>query len=371
MKHAPVSVVIPTYNCGRFLPQALDSVLAQTMAPQEIIVVDDGSKDDTQSRLAPYQPRIRYLYHENQGPSPTRNRGIQEAGNEIIAFLDADDVWHPRKLELQMAAIGQHSDLGMLGTQAFDWPANAFPGIDDTHPLPLVPVSWSQLVVKNRFITSSVLVRRQLLEKTGGFDAELRGPEDFDLWLRIAERSPVANLPLLLTGYRIVPGSLSNQADSFLACGLQILDNLDKRGVWQGRWLLRHQAYSFLYYQIAYVFGAKGRQGKALVTLLKSFAWYPFPYSRSEVRQALARPKSLAVYLLKMLALKKGENNPKTRYGPEPKRAQTPGGPCNEFNEQRKPNEEAVSNSTCPYPKHLSQYPNLPGALSRKQHEQA
>jgi len=307
MSTVPVSVVIPTYNCGHFLTQAVDSVFAQTVAPGEIIVVDDGSTDDTRERLMTYRKRVRYLYHSNQGPSRTRNRGIQEAKNEVIAFLDSDDVWHPRKLELQMAAWNQHPRLGMLGTLSFDWPTSALPRIGDGSPAAVVAVSWSKLVVKNYFITSSVLVRRGLWELTGGFDEELRGPEDRDLWLRIAEQSPVGNLLLALTGYRRLAGSLSWQADSVHASGLRILQKLGSRGAWQGQWLLRRKAYSYLNYENAMVFGAAGRQWKALVTLLESLAWYPLPYDRSEVRKILARPKSLGVYMLRLLGLKAEE----------------------------------------------------------------
>src|SRR4051812_7491732 len=101
MKRVPVSVIIPTYNSGALLVQALDSVLAQTCVPEQIIVVDDGSQDDTAERMARYAGRVHYVSQRNQGVSAARNRGMQEAGEEWVAFLDADDVWHPRKIELQ------------------------------------------------------------------------------------------------------------------------------------------------------------------------------------------------------------------------------------------------------------------------------
>ena len=97
-----VSVVIPSFNCGSFVSQAIDSVLAQTCAPAEVIVVDDGSTDDTAERLEPYMDRIRYVFQENRGVSAARNRAVAESRGHCVAFLDADDVWHPRKLELQL-----------------------------------------------------------------------------------------------------------------------------------------------------------------------------------------------------------------------------------------------------------------------------
>src|SRR5712664_3388839 len=105
MNTVPVSVIIPTYNCARFVVEAIESVLAQTVVPTEIVVVDDGSVDDTQERLRSYHGRIRYFRQGNGGVSAARYRGMREAQQEFIAFLDADDVWHPRKLELQLDGL--------------------------------------------------------------------------------------------------------------------------------------------------------------------------------------------------------------------------------------------------------------------------
>src|SRR5262245_24730960 len=96
-----VSVVIPTFNRAHLITGAIESVLAQTLPPLEIIVVDDGSTDDTPERLAPYLDRIVFLGQENRGVSAARNAGIQAARGNLIAFLDSDDVWHPRKIEIQ------------------------------------------------------------------------------------------------------------------------------------------------------------------------------------------------------------------------------------------------------------------------------
>src|SRR5258708_5856521 len=103
-----VSVIIPSYNCGRYVTEAVDSALAQTHPPAEVIVVDDGSTDDTEERLRPYSGRIRYLRKENGGVATARNRGIHEAVGELIAFLDSDDSWHPRKLEIQIEYLRQN-----------------------------------------------------------------------------------------------------------------------------------------------------------------------------------------------------------------------------------------------------------------------
>ena len=303
MKRAPVGVVIPTFNSGHLVTEAIDSVLRQSVVPAEIIVVDDGSKDDTRERVARYGQQIRYLYHQNQGVSATRNRGVQEAGCEYIAFLDADDVWHPKKLELQLAALSREPGLGLLGTRTLNWPAARFAELADLAGERLEVVPWERLVVKNCFVTSSILTPRRILRQVGLFDTGLQGPEDYDLWLRVAEVSRVANLDLPLTGYREVPSSLSKQAAQMEAGVLKILAKLDERGAWRGRRLLRRKAYSHASHSCAYMYGAAGYHARALLRSIGSLLSYPFPYRKDEVRVPLERPKRLVWSLLHLLHL--------------------------------------------------------------------
>src|SRR5215831_9468158 len=109
-----VSVVIPTYNNARFLPEALDSLLGQTYRDFELIVVDDGSTDDTLEVLKPYRHLIRYVRKENGGPASARNLGIRHASGELIAFQDADDIWLPDKLQLQVDYLREHPEVGLV-----------------------------------------------------------------------------------------------------------------------------------------------------------------------------------------------------------------------------------------------------------------
>lgn len=292
-----VSVLIPTFNGGQWITQAIESVLAQTVPPTEIIVVDDGSTDDTRQRLAPYMDRICYLVQANQGVAVARNHAIAHSTGEFIAFLDADDVWHPRKLELQLKAMAADPALGVLGTGVYDWPTTAV-------PLPrrcrATRVSWRRLVIKNSLTTSSVLVRRKVLERVGLFDPQLRGPEDYDLWLRIAETSCVATLDALLVGYRTVPGSLGQRAATMEPGLRRILCKLDERGAWRGRWLLKRKARGYCGYSCAYLHAAAGDQRAALSRILGSLAIYPLPYRRSEVRFRFGRLRMLSMILRRL-----------------------------------------------------------------------
>jgi glycosyltransferase involved in cell wall biosynthesis len=303
-RQAPVSVIIPTYNCGRFIAQALDSVLAQSVRPSEIIVVDDGSTDDTAARLAPYRTHIRYERQENRGVSAARNNGLGRASGEFVAFLDADDVWHPRKLELQLRALADNPVLALLGTRIFAWPASAFPEIDDQSPGRVIQVTWPELVVKNDLGTSTILVCAEVLRHAGEFDRQLQGPEDRDLWLRVAELAPVANLELPLVGYRTVPGSLSRQARTFQTGSLRLLQKLDARGVWKGRRLLRRKAYSYSHHSCSHVWDETGQRRVALLACLKSFVWYPLPYRRPVATLWLERPRRFLAIFLRLLGLK-------------------------------------------------------------------
>src|SRR6266849_6286184 len=104
------SVIIPTYDSGQLVVEAVASALAQSLAPAEVIVVDDGSTDDTRERLALFGPPVRYIHQKNQGVAAARNTGLHEATGELIAFLDADDVWHPLKLELQVSCLRSEAE---------------------------------------------------------------------------------------------------------------------------------------------------------------------------------------------------------------------------------------------------------------------
>lgn len=211
------SVVIPLYNKAAYIQHTLRSVLAQTCQDFEVVVVDDGSRDDGAAQaLALGDSRIRVVSQANAGVSAARNRGVAEARGEWVAFLDADDHWHPQYLAVQGAAITAHPTVDVFGTHLWavadkaDWPGDAWPVVDASRPLELVtdlPRRWQQGIP---FFTSSVVVRRSRLNAMQPcFPVGESLGEDLDLWFRLAEQAPVGVTPAPLVAYRVASqGSL-------------------------------------------------------------------------------------------------------------------------------------------------------------------
>jgi glycosyltransferase involved in cell wall biosynthesis len=308
-----VTVIIPAYNSARFIEDAIESALRQSIPPTQVIVVDDGSTDDTELILRSYVGRITVICQPNQGAAAARNAGLCIATGQYVAFLDADDVWHPRKLELQLDALRRRPELEILGTDTFDYPCAVPTEITAAPRFEEIPLD--RLLVRNYFASSSVVVRRETILRFNGFDTTMPIAEDFDLWQRIAQVGVVANLRSPLTGYRPVPGSLSRQPAGVEQGIRRIVRKLDERNAWRGRYWLRCKAISHLHYSVAYLHGAAGRHGLALWKMLQSLVWYPLPYRRSEAGLTLGRPRRAMVMSLRLLGLKRPEM-PLTAAGP-------------------------------------------------------
>ena len=198
-----VSVVIPAYNHARYLAAAIDSALAQTYAPVELIVVDDGSTDDTPRVLAAYGDRIRVIRQPNQGAGAARNAGLAASRGEYVAFLDSDDIWLPRKLELQMARFDADPDLGLVhcGAETIDEEGRTIGYLLDGLE------GWvaSDLLRLDREVMgpgSDIVVPRRVAEEVGGFDERLPPSEDWDFSYRIAARYRVGYVAEPLIRYR-------------------------------------------------------------------------------------------------------------------------------------------------------------------------
>jgi cellulose synthase/poly-beta-1,6-N-acetylglucosamine synthase-like glycosyltransferase len=212
-----VSVVIPAYNAARFLPEALASVLAEATPDVEVLVVDDGSTDDTQELLARYAPRVRSLRVANGGPGRARNAGLAGTRGPLVAFLDADDRWlegsrarRRARLEADPGAALVHGPVRYVDAagepMAFDPLAYKAYRRQRRAGWVLRSLFWSNVIQ-----TSTVLVRRAAVEAVGGFDERREVIEDYDLWLRLAARWPVAFVPEPVTVYRSRPESLGRR----------------------------------------------------------------------------------------------------------------------------------------------------------------
>jgi glycosyltransferase involved in cell wall biosynthesis len=216
-----VSIIIPTYNRAELVCQTIDNVFLQTYSNFELIVVDDGSTDDTQSRLHEYGDRIRVFTQANAGPAVARNRGIELARGEIIAFQDSDDIWKPVKLERQVALLehfGSSVPCCLCNVVMRIVNGKDFTSFDHSLLRPRHEAGlWLNVsdVLATRFIlfNQAVAIRRKPLEKVGGFDVRLKYLEDYDLPLRLALEGPWAFIrePLVIYG-EASPESFSQAA---------------------------------------------------------------------------------------------------------------------------------------------------------------
>jgi hypothetical protein len=246
----PVTVVIPAYNAARFIGGAIASVLAQTYADYEIIVVDDGSRDETASVVSGFGQRVRLISQANAGASAARNRGIREATGSWIAFLDSDDEWQPSHLEVLLARAAATPDAHMIYGRKITVDEHG-----DVVPWkPTFPSGWifGDLVERCLITTSAVMVRTATLRALGGFTekVEFRVAEDWDLYLRLAAGHQIAAAPDTCILYRRLPTSLSHEvaaavlgdlaalrtAEQLLAAGSVAPENHPERVELGARW---------------------------------------------------------------------------------------------------------------------------------------
>lgn len=205
MSQPLISVVIPNYNYAHYLPQTIESVLSQSYPRVEIIVVDDGSKDESTTIVEKYGERVRLVRQQNQGVAIARNRGVAEASGEFVAFLDADDLWLPTKLERQVERFQNEPDLGLVhcGVEEIDESgAHLRTRLDGLEG----QVATDLLLFKRAVILgggSALMVAREVFKTIGGFDVRLSTSADWDFFYRIAARHRVGFVREVLVRYRM------------------------------------------------------------------------------------------------------------------------------------------------------------------------
>ena len=199
-----VSVVIPTYNYGRFIKAAISSVLDQTRSPSEVIVVDDGSTDQTSAVVAAFGKAVRYMRQDNAGVSAARNLGVRESTSQLIAFLDADDILEPSTLEKQVARLDSDEEIGLVhcGMREFD---------DETGATIRLHLEGGEDRVANNLLlwegpvivaAGAIIVSRQAFDRVGGFDTRMKVGEDWDFCYRVAQRFKIGFVAEPLVNYR-------------------------------------------------------------------------------------------------------------------------------------------------------------------------
>ena len=206
-----VSVIVPTYKGTEFLREAIDSILAQTYPAVEPVIINDGSPDNTAEVLAEYGDRIVAITQQNAGTASARNRGLKEITGDYVAFLDHDDLWHPDKLEKQMALFNQFPEAGMVycGRQFFDHYTRK---ITSEHPAE-AELNVHQLLSMQAIALQAVVIKKSIIDELGGFDTGISGADDWELTIRIAAKYRVLGVPECLVDIRGHEGQQSINSD--------------------------------------------------------------------------------------------------------------------------------------------------------------
>lgn len=235
IKHK-VSVVIPVYNGEAFIARAINSVLSQSLAAWEIIVINDGSKDGTAEQLLRFGNQINVMTIPNGGVSNARNKGMQISTGDFIAFLDADDVWYPHKLKKQLEIFEQYADVGFCCCNFEFFIKGKTSKTDHFHQFKMdtdlvydipQPVPFDALVTRNFVGTcSNVMIRKQVLNRIGFFDVSYKQSEDYDLWLRCAVDTEFVLLEEVLLEKKSHDSNLTNDFLETLLYHEKVLCNL-------------------------------------------------------------------------------------------------------------------------------------------------
>jgi glycosyltransferase involved in cell wall biosynthesis len=231
-----VSVVIPTYNYGRYLRRAIESALGQTHRDVEVVVVDDGSTDDTRDVANGFRGDVRYVYQDNRGPGSARNRGLAEAAGEVIAFLDSDDYFAPTHVEEQMAVLSADSERGwafsdaVFVTEAGEILEKVSDSFGDVYGEIRSDALFELLLTYWNFIaTSSVMMRKRCVQGVGYFDEALRWHQDYEFWLRLAYRFQGGYVDKPLVYIRRHPGSWGDRnLRASLAYRYRLLEQIER-----------------------------------------------------------------------------------------------------------------------------------------------
>ena len=280
------TVVMPAFNAAAFIAEALDSVFSQTLPPAEVIVVNDGSTDETLQIVRRYGDRVRCISQENKGLPTARNIGIQNAENEWIALLDSDDRWRADKLERQTAVILENPAVDFVYTGMYTFFEDR---LEELVPAPPASKIKNELMNWIPFAVSSVVFRRFKALEIGGFDPIMRLSEEWDMWLRMIEAGAefaAVNEPL--TFYRRSPLGLTHQAARLLEYQKIVVRNhIARDASIFDRWWKHSRLIGRLEGEAAIVMRETG-SSDYLSCMMRSLIRHPFPLSATDKRFKVA-----------------------------------------------------------------------------------
>lgn len=277
-----VSVIIPTYNYSHFVCEAVGSAIKQTFDDREIIVVDDGSTDNTKETLLPYMSKIKYIYQENKGLPGARNTGIGAAEGEYIALLDSDDRWIPERLEWGVSVLDRNPEVGLVFS---DYYLNDGKNSRIKVARPPKRDMFENLLLYNFIPCPTVLFRKKCLDEVGLFDESLArlGSEDWDLWLKIAKKYKFFYIDRPLAIYRLHPNSMIRNAEKMLTSQLMVINKAlpDCKGLTKSEIKLKKKAIANIYFNVGKIYLEKTETKKArgyLTKALKNYSFYGAAY---------------------------------------------------------------------------------------------
>lgn len=279
-----VSVVIPVYNGAKFIARTVRAVLDQSYRDFEIVIVNDGSKDATLQELATFGDAIKVISIPNGGVSNARNVGIKESQGEYIAFLDADDVWIPTKLEKHIRAMKSFDGIGFSCSNYFvkNGAGQLVPHFEQFKSLDKfitdVPMQGDAIyaLAQTNFVgtCSNVIVKREVLQRTGLFDTQYRQAEDYDLWLRCAIETEFLTVSEVLLTKTTHETNLTNNYVETLQCHEMVLVNFIKSELIESRQLLLptlHSSLSEVRYTIGNLLFNRGQVRRCLAYFYSAF----------------------------------------------------------------------------------------------------
>lgn len=279
-----ISVIIPTFNRASMVVETIDSVLNQTYKDFEIIVVDDGSTDDTTETLRPYFDRIKYLKQSNQGHAAARNAGFKVALGELIAQGDSDDLWFPEKLEKQVKYLNEHPDVDMVcGNGIFfgDPKVEGKKVIPDKRAIPLERegVSLRSIFMKSSIRTPTIIAKRHVFKGVGGFDPNFKICVDLDFAFRVLMKYKVVFMNEPLFKLRRHEGHLGGDSERRTLFNIKAIEKL-LREYPEARALIGqdniNRRLAYRYYRLGRIYRKKKRRSDALVAFKKALSYRPF-----------------------------------------------------------------------------------------------